>query len=127
MNGDDLRISSRMAALLFDALGVERLRVELRGRSEELDSTLWRWREVAIRERQRALSSILGTKIASSSDVDASSPVMTAAQVAEQAALTTRAVTKAATQGRLPGRRIAGVWLFDRTTAEAWAEERRIA
>jgi excisionase family DNA binding protein len=129
--GADLTLSARDAQVLYSALRVEEVRLQVRGRSEQLDAALWEWRTVALREHQRAISavsSLIGTAIDEDFDDDASSPVMSTAQVAARANVTTRAVRRAAAEGRLAGRRVGPrMWLFDSAAVTKWIRERRTA
>jgi excisionase family DNA binding protein len=122
---DGLVLSPKVAALLFDGLRLEALRLDVRGRNPEIDRTLWQWRAVAMREHQRAIESLIGTAIDESVADDAELPVMTSAQAAARAKVTTRAVRRAAAEGRLAGRRVgARCWLFDSAAVTEWIARR---
>jgi hypothetical protein len=115
---DRLVMTGRMASLLYDALAVEHVRLQVRGRSPELDATLFEWSEVRRREHERVMRSVTGTEPGENAEVVASlPPVMTTIEVADLARVTPRAVTKAAASGRLAGRRVGPIWLFDRDSA----------
>lgn len=129
LEGPALVVPARLAARLAGAFGVERFRVEVRGRDDELDALLWAWREMVRREQQRALAAIdpgseCGTENVERSELGASSSMMTSRDVARLADCSTRAVTKAALAGRLEGEQLGARWLFSPAAVDGWIEGR---
>lgn len=91
---------------------------------EELRIERRRWLEAP---RGAAATSDVGS--AGSSGTDGPAMVvgveLTAADVAERWACTTRNVTDLARRGRLPGRQVSGTWRFELDDVEAFEAERR--
>lgn len=122
MNGfAGIVIPWHLAGPLWRLADLEEVRQDVRGRHPDLDAVLWRWAELAAQHppRRRPATSLDGP-----SQPDGASTEMTTAQVAARHSITTAAVTKAAREGRLPGRRVGDRWAFAPADVAAWAASR---
>ena len=116
-------VPARVALVLERAFDFNKLRVRLRGQDPEIDDVLLGLHTAAagfVNRQTEAVASDCGSTVAPSSEVPSGSTLMTASQVADVAGCTERAVTLAATTGRLDGLKLAGRWMFRVDEAAAW-------
>lgn len=130
VTGPGLIVPARSALLLGRALKVDELRKQIRGRDAEIDEVLMGWHLVSLAERER-MSAEAGcdraTTVASESQPDGESTrrLWSSAQVAAVADVSAAAVTRAAREGRLPGRSDGGRWQFHEDDAVVYIEQVR--
>ena len=128
IDGPAVIVPARIALLLERHYRMERLRLEVRGRDAELDGVLAAWHAAAMQWSPGSdAGSDAGTEMAGGSEpAGQSDPVdpISASEVARSCGVSPRAVTKAASEGRLRGRLVAGRWTFHPDDVAAWVAVR---
>ena len=126
IEGSAVVVPARIALILERHLHLNELRVEVRGRSQELDEVLASWHAVALQAAEGLVGADPGRSAVPTPDKQRPSVVegLTTRQVAELADCSIRAVTRAASEGRLAGQRAVGRWWFGSEEAAAWMAAR---
>ncbi len=110
--GPAVIMPARVAVILHRALGVESVRLDLRGQDEELDGVLMSWCELASLERMKVLGgSVVGTSLGDPVPPAACLVEFNAKEVARMVGISSRTVRKAASRGTLVGS-FDGRWSF---------------
>lgn len=126
-------LPDRAAFLLARRLGLDALRVEVRGQDPEIDELLMDWHMVALGYREKLArgpdACDVASALPSESQVAARSSrrcQLGTRQVADAAGLkSTAAVTLAARAGRLQGTHEGGRWWFEEDDVAAWIASRK--
>lgn len=118
-------VPARSAFILERALGLNEFRIAHRGQDAELDQVLSALHQAALAYPNKILRSDRGTHPGTGQEPASHSGVMTASDIARTLGITTRAVRRAATDGRLTGRYEGGQWRFTPEDAARWAATRK--
>lgn len=128
-DGPVVVITGRVAAMLEHHLEqpLTDLRQRYRGKDAELDDALLGLHTAAVMfldDVRDGVSSADGTQRVPIAEPPAQSTVMSVTDVSDLVDLEPRTVRKAALEGRLDGRKIAGVWQFTSADVAAWRATR---
>lgn len=119
-------VPARIAAGLGRALNLDAYRVSVRGRDSELDAVLLAWHSTALQWvddcRDQARFRMDGTGLDDRRNL---ADRWGTSEVAARTGCGSRAVTKAASEGRLVGEFIAGRWQFKVEEVAQWAARKR--
>lgn len=128
IDGPAAWVPARVCWLLGRHIDLARLRVAARGRDPELAAVLMDLHMLGLAWAEQARSATrpaqLGTSFDNTPEPGAACREMTATQAADRTGVTSRAVRKAAQQGRLHGRLHGGCWLFDPADVANWRTTR---
>lgn len=125
-SGPVVVVPARTAALLERILRLDEVRVRLRGQDAEVDEVLLGWHAVAMQfATERADQARFRAPGTLGDGVRNSSDNWDVNEVAARSNCTTRAVRKAASEGRLVGEHVDGRWQFEPEAAANWVATRQ--
>lgn len=111
---------------LLDSVGLSDIRKRERGNVSDLDAVLHAIHVAGLSYVNTLPGSASGTSLARPPEPAALSGTCGVSEASGRLAITTRAVRRAATEGRLTGELVDGRWLFSRSAVEAFRANRAL-